>query len=55
MRHSFATYHLAYFQDAGKTAHELGHHNPDMLFAHYRNLATEAQGREWFSIFPSNE
>ncbi len=52
MRHSFATYHLARYANAPKTAHELGHSSPDMLYRHYRNLATVAEGRAYFSINP---
>ena len=51
-RHSFATYHLALHQDAPRTAHELGHANPAMLYQHYRNLATPADARAYFDIRP---
>lgn len=40
LRHSFASYHLAHFRDAGRTALELGHTTTAMLFAHYRELVT---------------
>jgi len=52
MRHSFATYHLAAFQDSPRTSHELGHRNPDMLYRHYRNLATRQHGLAYFKIRP---
>lgn len=52
MRHSFASYHLAKFQDAGLTANELGHGNQRMLFSHYRELVTKAKGEAWFEIWP---
>lgn len=36
LRHSFGTYHLQAFEDAGKTALQMGHGgNPAMLFRHY--------------------
>jgi len=54
LRHSFATYHLAWTQDAAKTAHELGHASSDMLFRHYRGLATQEQARRYFEILPEN-
>lgn len=38
-RHSFCSYHLAHFQNAGKTALEAGHRE-DQLFANYRELRT---------------
>jgi len=52
MRHSFATYHLAAYQNAPKTAHELGHRNPDTLYQHYRNLATKKDAQTYFKIHP---
>jgi integrase len=52
MRHSFATYHVAAFKDAGKTAGILCHRNQKMLWDHYRGNATEAQGKAYFAIVP---
>lgn len=51
-RHSFATYHYARWQDAAKTAHELGHGSTAMLFRHYRNLATPEEARRYWEIRP---
>jgi len=51
-RHSFATYYLALFQDAPRTAHELGHSSTDMLYQHYRNLATHKDAQKYFKIIP---
>jgi site-specific recombinase XerC len=51
-RHSFASYHLALFQDAGRTAFELGHTNQTMLYQHYRNLVTSSDAKAWFAIVP---
>jgi len=51
-RHSYASYHLAAYQDAGKTAFQLGHPSPDLLYAHYRNLVTRKQGEAYFGIKP---
>jgi integrase-like protein len=46
-RHSFVSYHLARFGNAGKTALEAGH-SEQMLFAHYRELvAPEAAAAYW--------
>ena len=53
MRHSFATYHLAHFQEPGKTALELGHSRSlDMLYNNYRSLATPAQAEDYFASTP---
>ena len=50
-RHSFVSYHLAKFQNAGKTALEAGH-TEQMLFAHYREIVTREAGKAYFDILP---
>jgi integrase len=52
-RHSFCSYHLAKFQNAGKTALESGN-SEAMLFGNYRELVTELQADEFFNIFPGH-
>ena len=52
LRHSFASYHLARHQDMSKTALELGHTRPDILFNHYRNLVKPADAAAYWSIMP---
>ena len=53
MRHTFAAHHVAAFGDAGKTAYQLGHKGDSaMLFDHYRNIVTPAEGRRFFKILP---
>jgi integrase len=50
-RHSFCSYHLAQFQNAGKTALEAGH-TEEMLFRHYRALVTPQAAAEYWAIVP---
>lgn len=50
-RHSFCSYHLAQFGNAGKTALEAGH-SEAMLFGHYRELVTEQDAGEFWSLTP---
>lgn len=57
-RHSFCSYHLSAFGNAGKTALEAGH-SEDMLFKNYRELTTlggelitPALAKEFWSVFP---
>jgi phosphoglycolate phosphatase-like HAD superfamily hydrolase len=50
-RHTFATFHLARHQDAGRTAHQLGN-SSDVVYRHYRALATSQQAKRFFSICP---
>jgi len=50
-RHSFCSYHLAKFQNAGKTALEAGH-TEQVLFNSYREIVTPADADEFWSILP---
>ena len=54
LRHSFASYHLADCEDAGKTAHQLGHKGTAVLFQHYRELVTPGDARAWWAIKPTD-
>jgi integrase len=54
MRHSFATYHYALHGDATETTRQLGHDGGlQMLFKHYRALATKKDGERYFAIKPA--
>ena len=52
LRHSFASYHLAQFKNAGQTAAELGHAGAAMLYQHYRELVTPDAAAKWWAIMP---
>jgi integrase len=51
LRHSFISYRLAEIQDVNRLALEAGN-SPQMIFRHYRELATPEQARTWFAIRP---
>ena len=51
LRHSFISYRLALFQDVNRVALEAGN-SPQMIFRHYRELATPEQAKTWFAIAP---
>ena len=51
-RHSFVSYHLAAFENAGKTALEAGH-SEQMLFTHYRALVTPEAAAAYWAILPA--
>jgi integrase len=51
LRHSFISYRLAEIQDVNRVALEAGT-SPQMIFRHYRELATPEQARTWFAIAP---
>jgi integrase len=53
LRHSFASYHLAAFNDAALTALQLGHHDSRVTFAHYRELVRPRDGERYWQIRPA--
>jgi hypothetical protein len=48
----FITYRMAVLKNAAEVSLEAGN-TPKMVFEHYRELRTEAEGREWFSVVPA--
>jgi integrase len=50
-RHSFVTYHLAAFENAGKTALEAGH-TEQILFNHYREIVKPEVAAAFWAIRP---
>jgi site-specific recombinase XerD len=53
LRHSAASYHIAKYGDAGKTAAMLTHANLRMLWSNYRGKGGgQANGKAWFAIVP---
>ncbi len=52
LRHSYASYRLADIKDAARVALEMGN-SPTMLFRNYRELVTEKQAADWFSVLPT--
>jgi integrase/recombinase XerD len=53
-RHTFASHHLALHQNAALTAQELGHHNQNTLYAHYREIVSRGEAEAFFSLIPEN-
>jgi len=53
LRHSFASYHLARFNDAAALALELGHTNSNLVFQHYRQLVKPKQAERYWEIAPA--
>jgi integrase len=51
LRHGFATHYFALHQNENATAAQMGD-SPQMVFAHYRGLATKREGEQWFNILP---
>jgi integrase len=53
LRHSFASYHLAHFQNAAALALQMGHTNEDMIFNHYRELVKPKDAERYWDITPT--
>lgn len=49
LRHSFASYHLAHFKDATKTAYEMGS-SPDLIYSTYANLVSRRDAAKWWEL-----
>jgi len=50
LRHSFASYHLATGEDAGKTAYQLGHTSPQMVYKAYARAVKKADAEKWWAL-----
>jgi integrase len=55
LRHSFASYYLARFDDAPKLALQLGHIGQDIIFRHYREVVTREDARRYWKIEPARQ
>lgn len=53
LRHSFASYHLAAFGDALKTATLLGHKDPGVVHNHYKALVVKATALKFWELRPA--
>ena len=53
LRHGFASYHLAHFNDAAALALELGHTNSALVFQHYRQLVKPKDAEAYWHIIPA--
>ena len=51
LRHTFATYAVAYFESTEKTARIMGN-SAEIVRKHYAGLATRAQAEEFFALAP---
>jgi integrase len=53
-RHSFASYHIAQFEDGNKTAFMLGHPNAALLYSTYRELVANEDAKKYWDIVPAS-
>jgi integrase len=54
LRHSYISYRIAEVKDAARVALEAGN-SAEIIFKHYRELVTEQEAQEWFSILPPQD
>jgi integrase len=52
LRHSFASYHLAKYQDAAKLALDMGHTTTKLIFSNYREIVTPDEAQRYWNIIP---
>ena len=50
LRHSFASYHLAQFNDAAALSLQLGHTSPHLVFKHYRQVVRPKEAARYWQI-----
>jgi integrase len=55
MRHSFGSYHMAQYENAGKTALQMGHREIDTTFEHYRRAVRKEDAARFWAIRPEGE
>jgi len=54
LRHGFASYHLAHFENAAELALEMGHTDQQMIFEHYRQLVLPKEAARYWKICPAS-
>ena len=54
LRHSYATYHLAFHENASALALHMGHTNTQLIFAHYRLPVPKEEAGIYWGITPEN-
>jgi len=50
LRHSYATYHLTFHQNAAALALQMGHTSQAMIFSNYREVVTKQDTERYWSI-----
>lgn len=52
LRHSYASYHLAFHQNAAALALQMGHTSQTMIFSNYREVVTPEEAERYWNIRP---
>jgi integrase len=53
LRHSYASYHLAFHQNAAALALQMGHTSQAVIFSNYREVVTRQDAERYWSIRPA--
>jgi integrase len=53
LRHSYASYHLAFHQNAAALALQMGHTSQAMIFSNYREVVTRQDAERYWGIRPA--
>jgi integrase len=53
LRHSYASYHLAYHQNAAALALQMGHTSQAMIFSNYREVVARQDAKRYWDIKPA--
>jgi integrase len=52
LRHSYASYHYAHFNDLGNLVAQMGHAGSQQIFRHYREVVRSDEAEEFWTIAP---
>ena len=55
MRHTFGSYHLAMWDNMGRTMEQMGHTNARIFKNHYRRAVRQEDAKRFWSIRPKTE
>jgi hypothetical protein len=55
LRHSYASYHPAHFQNAAELMLQLGHSTTRLIFEHCREVLTPQSAAQYWEIMPVSE
>lgn len=54
LRHSFASYHLAQFNNSDSTAFQMGHRSTELVHRYYKALVLKTEAEKFWNLRPTN-
>lgn len=52
LRHSFASYHLAHFNNSDSTAYQMGHRSTELVHRYYKALVLKGEAEKYWNLRP---